>query len=329
MSEKKRIGIVGCGGIARAHMQGYQAQNAEIVSVFDVQADAAAKLAGEAGARVAASPAEMVKQDALDGVSICSPPSAHLDNCRPFLEAGIAVLCEKPLELNGERAALLAEQVRAGESMFMIAFCHRFHPAIVELKALLDKGVLGEPLLFRNIFGGYGELTGNHRARPELSGGGCLIDHCAHSVDLFRHLVGDPTHVQAMAGNILQDLPIEDFGMIHLGMDNRRFGEITASYSLKACGNWVELYGSEGRAVVSYWNAGHPDLSYKLADGDPVAVDCSKHPSRFIGEVHHFLECLRTRRRPQLSVMDGLWASRIGDAAYRSVASGQRVTLND
>lgn len=329
MAAKLRIGVVGCGGIARAHLGGYQKSGeAEIVACYDVRAEAAQQLATAAGAaRVAASPAEMIARDRLDAVSVCSPPACHRANCAPFLAAKIPVLCEKPLEVNAATAAGLAADVAAGGTVFMTAFCHRFHPAIIELKRLIDEGVLGEPQLFRNIFGGWNDLTGNHRANPALSGGGCLIDHCCHSMDLFRFLVGDPTHAQAVAVNIAQALPIEDFGMMHLAVDERAFGEITASYSLRVCGNFVEWYGTKGLAVVSYWAAGRPDLEYCVAGGKWTTVDCAAHPDRFAGEIKHFLACVRSRATPAVTVTDGLKANQIAAAVYEAAARHQRVAV--
>lgn len=329
MNNEMRIGIVGCGGIATAHCDGYKkAGNARIVAVYDISKTSAEKMAASTGARAAASLEEMVERDELEAVSVCTPPGAHLDNCKPFLQAGIAVLCEKPLEADARRAAKLALLARKSKSIFMTAFCHRFHPSVLELKALIEKKVLGKALFFRNIFGGYLDLAGNHRVNPRWSGGGCLIDHCAHSMDLFRFLVGDPTGVQAFAGNIMQKLPIEDFGMIHLSMDDRAFGEITASYSLKGCGNFVEWYGSKGMAVVSYWNEGFPDLKYRV-EGNPqwVAVDCSKHPDRFTGEIQHFMDCVRSGRKPSVTADDGLKVNRIAEGIYRSVKQKKQVSI--
>ncbi len=327
MADKLRVGIVGCGGIARAHLAGYRnASGVEIVSAYDVVAPAAGAFAAEAGARVAESIEEMVRLDKLDAVSICTPPAVHLVNSLPFLEAKIPVLCEKPLELNARTAAKLATAVRRSRTLFMTAFCHRFHPAIIELKKLIDAGALGKPVLFRNIFGGYIDMKHNHRAKPELSGGGVIVDNGSHSVDLFRFLVGEPTAVQATAGKVVQKLPIEDFGVITLERNGKAFGEILSSYSLKVCGNWVEWYGTQGTALVSYWNDGQPDLVYK-AEGQPswTPVDCSAHPDRFTGEIAHFVECIRTgRKKPAVSVDDGYRAAVVIQAAYASVAKGKR-----
>lgn len=324
-----RIGIVGCGGIARAHLTGYaKMPDVQIAAVYDVNKAMARKMAEETGASVAATVDQMIAKYRLDAVSVCTPPAFHLDVCRPFLSAGVAVLCEKPLESNYPRARQLVSAVNAGKSIFMTAYCHRFHPAVIELKRLIKDGVLGKPVFFRNIFGGYFQLKGNHRAKPELSGGGSIIDNCSHSVDLYRFLVGEPTEVQAFAGNILQKASVEDIGLLHLSNDGRVFGEITSSYSLKVCGNWVEWYGTLGTAIVSYWNENQPDLVYRReTDQAWTSVDCSAHPDRFQAEIAHFVQCVRSGTRPAVTAHDGLRTSQVISAAYTSIAKGRKVSI--
>lgn len=325
MPDKLRIGIVGCGSIAGSHISAYDnCDDVEIVAAYDVRAKAAVALAERTGARAAESLAEMVANDRLDVVSVCSPPAAHLDNCQPFLDAGIAIFCEKPLEVTAGRAVQLGDAVAASKSIFMTAFCHRFHPPIIELKRLIDAGALGEPMLFRNIFGGYRLMGDNHRSNPELSGGGCLIDHCCHSMDLFRYLVGDPTHAQALTANLIQDMRVEDFGMIHLSVGGRAFGEITSSYSLTACSNVVEWFGAKGRAVVNYFDPLQESLTYRVEGDDGwTAIDSSSHPDRFTGELRHFLECLRRGVEPSVTAADGVKANQIAAAVYQSAADGR------
>jgi len=327
MNQPLRIGIVGCGGIAEAHLDGYKnVEGNQIVAVYDISKSSAEKMAAQTGARVAASLEEMAVKDQLDAVSVCTPPSVHLENCAPFLKAGIAVLCEKPLEVNAGRAAELAALVQKTGTLFMTAYCHRFHPAVLALRGLIDKDVLGRPLVFRNIFGGYIDMTQNHRANPKLSGGGVLIDNCSHSVDLFRFLTGEPTAVSAVTGNLVQTMPIEDFGMIHLSVNDKIFGEITSNYSLRGCGNFVEWYGTKGMAIISYWNVGFPELKYRV-DGDWIEVDCSAYPNRFIGEITHFVKCIREKKTPSITAADGLRASQIMQAVYQSAEQKKWVAV--
>lgn len=194
MTKSLRVGVVGCGGIARAHASAYgAAAESEVVAVYDVRPQAAAALAREVGDSVAATRSiDELLGCGLQAVSVCTPPGVHLETCLPFIEAGIAVLCEKPLEKDLPTAKQLATAVDAADSLFMTAYCHRFHPPIMELRRLISAGVLGDPLLLRSIFSGAMDLSCDHRSRPSLSGGGSMIDNCSHSVDLFRHLMGSP-----------------------------------------------------------------------------------------------------------------------------------------
>ncbi len=330
MKRRIRAGIVGCGGIARAHLAAYQADGAaDVVAVHDAHAPAAEALAALCGASVAAHPSDLAANYALDVVSVCSPPTTHLAVSTPFIEARVAVLCEKPLEGNVASAAALAGLVRRHSATFMPAFCHRFHPAIIELKKLIESGVLGEPVLFRNIFGGYVPLAGNHRADPALSGGGALLDNGCHSIDLYRCLMGEPSDVQAISAHVLQDLPVEDFGMFHLMADGARLGQIISSYSLKGSASTLEWYGSAGCASVNYFSPNLPDLSYRVeGNSKEVVVDCSALPDRFTAEVSHFLECVRTGQPLALTVEDGLRANQIVAALYASARSGKRAAFD-
>lgn len=322
-----RIGVIGCGGIARAHAGAYRAAGGcRIVAVYDAVAAARDALARETGARAASSVKEMIARDRLDGASVCTPPAAHLANCRPLLRAGIAVLCEKPMEADLRGAAALRAEARRARAPFQIAYCHRFHPPIVALKRLIDRGVLGEPLLFRNIFAGWLDLKGNHRVNRRLSGGGVIVDNGSHAADLYRFLVGEPDLVQAAAGTAVQKYPIEDFALITLTGPGRAHGEVTLSWSLKVSGNWVEWYGTKGTAWVSYWNEGAPDLSYQVAGGKRIVVRVPGG-DRFTGEVRSFLASVRSGRRPTPTAEDGYRAARIVDAAYRSARNGRRVPV--
>lgn len=327
--KRLRVGIVGCGGIARAHLGGYRTDGAaDVVSVYDVSDTAASTFAQECDAHVAKSIEDMAFLEHLDAVSICTPPGLHLATSLPFLHARIPILCEKPLEANLRNAERLAAEARNSRTLFMVAYCHRFHPAIVELRKLVKTGVLGKPLLFRNVFGGYFELTGNHRADPVLSGGGCVMDNCSHAVDLFRFLAGEPTEVQAMTASVAQKAKVEDIGLLHLSARNKVFGELLSSYSLRVCGNWVEWYRTKGTALVSYWNVNRPDLVYRLiGDSDWTMVDCSHLPDRFSAEVAHFLDCVRHKKKTDVNVTDGLRTSAVIDAAYKSAQRGRRVSL--
>lgn len=318
-----RIGIVGCGRIARQHLAGYRSiPSVKVTTVYDVSESASAEFAELAEAEVAESIEDMIGRP-VDAVSVCTPPGVHLMNCLPFLEAKVPVLCEKPLEANPTTSARLAAAVRQSGTVFMIGFCHRFHTPILEMKNLIDSGLLGAPVLFRNIFGGYRDLSSDHRSKPELSGGGTMIDNGSHSVDLFRFLVGDPTQVSCMVGNAVQEIPVEDLSVILLSSGDRAFGEITSSSATVVGSSQVAWYGTKGTAILDY----PEDLSYKLAGEKWTQLNCPSTPNRFSREIQHFTECVREHKMPRVTVDDGLKASVIIGAAYRAAERGETIQV--
>ncbi len=319
-----QVGIVGCGGISRLHTESYRKAGVPIALVYDVNRASAEALAKETGAQVADSLAAMAKPGTLDAVSICTPPAFHLEHCLPFVQARIPVLCEKPLEIDVPRSRRLAAAVKKRRSLFMTAYCHRFHPPIIEAKKLLASGVLGRPLFFRNMFAGKFVLKGNHRANPKLSGGGCVADNAAHAVDIFRFLLGDVTAVQAQVANLEQKAAVEDFGLLFLRGKRGCVGEIACCYSTPHAINFVEVLCTKGTLTVNYWIPGRPALAYRIeGENDERTVDVSQAPDRFTTEIRTFLTCVQTGSRPTVTVDDGLASARVIAAAYASAKSGR------
>lgn len=320
-----RIGIVGCGGISRAHARAYgEAGGARVTQVYDISDDVAIARAKEYGASPAPSLQAMVESGELDAVSVCTPPVAHTDNCAPFLKAGIPVLCEKPLEVDAARAGRLATLVRRTGTPFMVAFCHRFHPPVIAAKRVLARGTIGRPLLFRCTFAGVYPLGGNHRADPAVSGGGCVADNAAHAVDLYRFLVGEVRAVQAQTAHLVQRVKAEDFGMLFLKGDKGSVGEVLVSYSTYGADNVVQVFGSRGTVTINYWVPGRPDLVVQVAgEKEPRPIELKDSPDRFVGEVRHFLDCVRRHRSPSVTIADGLRNAQIITAAYASADTGR------
>ena len=320
MSKTLRIGIIGCGGIARFHVRSYsQLDDVQITQVYDVIPASAQKMADEVGAKAAASLEALIESGEVDAVSLCTPPAGKVPIVKALLDAGIAILSEKPLAINVDEAQQITDLVSASGVVFMSAFCHRFHGPIIELKRLIEDGTIGRPLLFRNLFAGYLALEGNHRALPEVSGGGCLIDHCTHSLDLYRFLVGEPVRIDAMRSNVLQDVAVEDLGSIQLMTADGAIGQIASSYSLRSAGSWLEVVGENGAGRISYWNKGYADLTVRKADEkDSREVDCSSHPDRFVTQLAHFVESVRSSSTPSVTVDDGLAVNKLVAQAYAS-----------
>jgi len=303
------------------HRQQYQAHpEATVVAVMDIRPEAAAAAAAQSGARAYTDLAAMLAQEELHAVSICTPPGTHRDQAIACLEAGVAVLCEKPLAATVPQAEDIVAAVQRTGVLLMTAYCHRYHPPIQGAKRLLEEGRIGQPLLFHCVFSGRTIQEGLFRGNKALGGGGCLMDNGSHAVDLFRFLIGEVRHASGRAATVIQNIETDDVGVALLEADGPVYGTIQCSFSTLVGRAAVEIYGSAGTIQVNYW-AGVPDLQVRTA-GDSAweAVDCPDQPDRFAREIANFLAAAQGREEPLVTAEDGLRVQRVMDAIYRSAA---------
>jgi predicted dehydrogenase len=321
-SNTPRVGVVGLGSIGRTHIASWKANGVTPVAFADAVPAALEATVAEHGGKAFNDGIALIRSGTVDIVSICTPPLFHRELAVAAAEAGIAVLCEKPLARTLEDAEAIVGAVERSGTLFSVGFCHRFEPAIETLKAMIDTGELGEVITFRNRFAGL--MANAHEtwfSNPAISGGGALADTSIHSIDLFRHLVGDVAGVQAMRGTRETEhgpaLDVEDSGVMILRTDSGALGVIESSWRTPP-GEWsVTVYGTKGTAVVDY---GTGAFRFTDAHGDTREVGVEPG-SRFEREFAHFLACWRGEAKPRVTVRDGLEANRVLHMAYASATA--------
>lgn len=207
-----RIGLIGAGMAGQAHAFGYRnASMADALRGVDVQlalvADAAGALASDVADRYGfegwtTSVDELLADPTIDAVSVALPNNQHMDVLTRVLASGKHVLTEKPLGLDADQAALLAELAAAPEragAVDAVGFSYRRLPALAALRAAVADGVIGRIYHFESTY------YCHHAADPadpftwrfaqESSGGGALIDIGLHAIDAVEFVVGPVTEV--------------------------------------------------------------------------------------------------------------------------------------
>lgn len=196
-----RIGLIGAGGIAKTHAKAAAelGGRAAVAAVCDTNREAAEALAATTGARAFGSPEELLnavsaKVVHLDGIVVCTPPSVRERVIGPALKAGLHVLVEKPLARTGaEASALLALAEAHRGAVTAVGYCHRFTPAVLEMKRQIAAGRLGRLTRFENVFAfHHPPMRERWFSDPAVSGGGSLVDAGCHSLDLFHFVAGRP-----------------------------------------------------------------------------------------------------------------------------------------
>ena len=268
-----------------------------------------------------------------DGVIVCSENSRH----RPLVEMaaarGVHVLCEKPLATTLLDARAMVDACEKAGVLLMTAFPMRFSTPILEVKNRLDSGDLGRVYCFNAS--NNGELPTKHRAwfvDRELAGGGALMDHTVHLVDLMRWYLGSEVQeVYAQTNKVFYagEVEVETGGLEMITFQNGVFATIDTSWSRPPYwptwgGLAFEMVTERGAVVV---DAFKQNLTvYSQAEKRPVWSYWGSDAN--VAMIEDFVSSIREGRPPRATGVDGLRAVEVTLAAYESAGRGQPVSLD-
>lgn len=312
-----RAAIIGAGSMGRTHAAAYAAVGAPVVAVCDVDRARADAVAREVGARMFTAVEEMLEVERPAVVSICTPPAYHLEPARAVARRGIPFLCEKPLADALPAAEEIARAAREGGAPAMVGYCHRFHEPVLQLKDLLDAGEIGEPVLFRNRFAyHFAGVEKTWFANRAISGGGTVMDTSVHSLDLYRFLIGDITHVAARLMTVTPGLQVEDNSVLLVDGPRGIPGIVEASWTTPVGESHLTIYGTKGNVTVDY-GAGDFGVAAIQRAGEeaPTQLPRSTH-NRFAAEMRHFIAGATGGRPLSPDVADGVRTVQVIAAAY-------------
>jgi UDP-N-acetyl-2-amino-2-deoxyglucuronate dehydrogenase len=341
------VGLVGAGAIAGAHAAAYAAfkDRCEIVAFADLVEDKAAARAREFGAKAAyKSPDELLKRKDISLVSICTPPFEHAANAIAAAAAGKHVLCEKPLAPSPEECdRMIAAAAKAGTVLAGV-FQYRFDPAVVRAKALLDSGAMGPARLA--LLSGLWWRGPNYydlwwRGTWEREGGGALLNHHCHLVDVLLHLLGEPEAVSAELGALTHpDIEVEDTAVLSVRFRSGALAAIAATVSAPQNHAVLEVGAAKAGLTI---RVGQPlEIACRKPDpggfplDDPEAKASLEAAAAAVpvparqghgAVVDDVLRALEARRPPAVPGEEARRAVEFTVAAYKAGTEGVRVTM--
>lgn len=313
-------------GAAHVHASGYAQAckglpDVAIAAVYDVDPQKAREIAALCGATAFDSAAACLGPE-IDAVLICSENSRHGELVGAAAAAGKSVLCEKPLATTVAEAQALVQMCAKAGVQLMTAFPCRYHPTIERTRAHLEAGRLGEVLAVRAT--NHGQMPGGWFADPVLAGGGALMDHTVHVVDLLRYLLGaEFDSVYALSARRFHDVPTEDSGMLSMKMDSGVIVTLDPSWSRPASyptwGNvTMELVGTEGSLAVDMFSQ-NVDVFNNVGKSFQWAAYGSDMNALMLAD---FTRRVQAGEAVAITGVDGLRATEVVAAAYASAASG-------
>lgn len=249
MVEKVRIGILGTGRVAHDFAAGVrEAKNIELIAVGSRSGEFANRFADEFDLpKQFSAYQELANDPEVDLVYIATPHAMHRENSLMCLDAGKAVICEKPFAINASEASSVIERAREKGLFLMEAMWSRYIPAIIKLRELLAENTLGNVQLM--IAGGayIPDFDSTfYLFRPEL-GGGVLLDSGIYLVSMASMIFGPPTKILA-AGSIGES-GVDEQETILLQHKNGAIATLYVSLKAKASPEFT-LLGNRGRIFV-------------------------------------------------------------------------------
>ena len=319
-----KVAIIGCGLIGQKRACALGA--AELAVTCDAVPERAAALARTVkNCTAAVNWQEVVTFPSIDIVIVAT---TH-DLLAPIAAAAAAnakhVLIEKP----GGRAAAeldcVAQSAARTGALVRVGFNHRYHRALRKAREMVDSGVLGPLMFIRGRYGHGGRIGYNKewRSRPEISGGGELIDQGMHLVDLARWFLGDFVKVRGSIGTYFWDMPVEDNGFLLLETAQGQTAFLHAS-----CTEWknlfsLEIYGRNGKLEINGLGGsyGTERLAHyqMLPQMGPPPTTIWQYPmadDSWQSEFQEFLEDIRLGRQPDPGIAAAQAALRVVEAVY-------------
>lgn len=336
------IAIIGCGAIAKMrHAPAVAADwDATLCAVCDpVKANADA-LAGTYHTRAVYDIDEVLRDDTVDAVIICTPERFHCANVVAALKAGKHVLCEKPLAMNADEGRQILEAWQASGKTLMVAFSQRLYDAHRIAKKLLDEGAIGKPIAFRTALAHRGvEYATIEAPTPDfydrkLAGiGDVMLSVGCHRVDLVSYLFGAKiAAVSALTPTIdkkyADGTPIgaADHAMINVEMDNGVVGTIWISWCCYGKPEQAsQIYGTEGVMLVGEG----PGVVVQKRGGGEECYGVTPDPNAGQRITHHFIQVLHGREPAICDGTDGQNCLLAMEAVKRSDQEGRRVLVSE
>ncbi|MDB4865906.1 MAG: putative dehydrogenase [Cohnella sp.] len=324
-----KIGI-----ISFAHMHAYSyAQaikknpNSEFIGITDDDPERGRRMADELGTQWFERTEDLIA--AVDAVVICSENAKHAGYTIAAANAGKHILCEKPIATTVEDGKAMIEAAQRNAVQLMIAFPCRFSTAAMRVKEQIVSGQLGTLVAINGT--NRGSMPGGWFVQRPMSGGGAVMDHTVHVLDMMRWYMpgAEVTEVYAEVDNLFYPgVDIDDSGLLTFAFDNGVIATLDPSWSRsKSFPVWgdvtLDILGTNGTSKVDLYKQHltlHSDDTMKTTE--PFFGD---DPDQ--GLVDHFIDCVVNNQPVSVNGTDGLRAMEVALAAYRSAELKQPVAL--
>ena len=332
-----KVAIIGAGLIGNKRAQALD-ENDSLIIVCDNNDKKAQELAVDYGADFTENYIDVSRNKAVDVVIISVINKYILPIAIEMLENGKYILCEKPLGRNVKESRVILSAAEKNNKIVKTGFNHRFHPAVMKAKELIENDSIGELINIRARYGHGGRLGMEQewRCSKELCGGGELIDQGVHLIDLCRWFTDkDVDQVYGKTYRSFWESDVEDNAFFHLEFDGNILAQCHVSWT-----NWknifsFEIFGKDGYIKIKGLGGSYGketlEVGYRQPTGGIPAIEhfeFDDEDTSWSLEWQEFKQAIEENKEPSGSGNDGYEANVIIDAIYKSNDLNKPVSVN-
>jgi UDP-N-acetylglucosamine 3-dehydrogenase len=313
--KKLGVAVVGTGFWGKNHARVYkELSSTELVAICDANAERANSVADQFGVKAYTNSARMLRNVAIEAVSVCTWSTSLAKEALKALNAGKHVLVEKPMATNVKQAMRLVDVAEANRLHLTVGFLMRFIPGLQHIREAVANKKLGELVC----------VTAKRVSQwPERVGDvGVVKDTAIHDVDVMRFVSGeDPIVVYARTGS-MRHKKFEDYAQIMLTYEDGKTAFIESNWLTPYKTRTLTVTGSEAIMRLDYitqelWiEDAKESLQPRFPWQEPLKV-----------ELQHFADCVSAKKKPVITAADGVKALQIAEAALVSSVKNKAVKL--
>lgn len=341
-----QVAVIGCGKISQTrHIPEYQDNPAtELVGFYDLNEERAKKLAKAFEGKAYASVEELLADERIDAVSVCTANHTHAEITIKALKAGKHVLCEKPMAVTLEECEAMVQAAKENHRYLMIGQNQRLAKAHVKAKEFISNGEIGRVVTFKTTFGHGGPETwsidmgkNSWFFDKNKAAMGAMADLGIHKTDLIQFLLGERV-VETTARVVTLDkrnaenelIDVDDNAICIYQMESGILGTMTASWT---------YYGEEDNSTVLYGTEGimklYDDPKYSIVvvkkNGERILYDIDQIQTNDnqtkSGVIDAFIDAVEKNEKPLIDGEDVLAAMKAVFASITSSEQGRAVQI--
>ena len=355
-NKKLKVGIIGTGWIAESHIQSYKIQpDVEIVAAADLIPGKAEKFMerfGVSGVRFYPSHKEMIDNEELDAVSICTYNTQHAEPTIYCLKKGIPVLLEKPFTVTLEEAEEVCRVEKESGTFVSVGFQPRFDANMQMIKKIVDSGVLGKIYYIQTGGGRRRGIPGSTFIEKSTGGIGALGDIGCYSLDMVLNAIGYPKPLTVSGyvsdffgkdpkynGEDAARFSVDDFSAAFIRLEGDIVLDFRISWAMHANtpGDTI-IMGTEGALRIpstDCWNGtvgGAMTLYHDIAGQHfdtviPILEDYG-HDGLFDRKIRSFVDAIYAGGPAPIPTSQIIYNQAIIDGIYKSAELGHEIELN-